>query len=277
VPTPPRRLALLLLAGLTGLAAAPFVAHAHAEVGTPVPAVELTAASGEKVKLLDPGARVSVLVFVRTGQERSTDALKAMARCEKALAGKPVRFLGLLPGDTPAAEARALAQATGVKMPLALDEADALYEKLLVRLHPVIYLVDARGQVAAFEQYRQIDYCEVILARIRFMLGELDQAALDGVLAPTRNSLPGDDPRDVSTRDVNLGRRQLRIKQYDKAVASANKALGLSPSAAAFALLGDVAAARGDCGGALKHYASALKLDPAERYALAGQRACAGK
>jgi tetratricopeptide (TPR) repeat protein len=270
-------LAHLLLAALTGVAAAPFVAHAHAEPGTPVPAVELTAASGERVKVLDPKARVSVLVFVRTGQDRSVDALKAMARCERELAGKPVRFLGVLPADAPLAEVKALALASGVKMPLVLDAGDALYEKLLVRLHPVIYLIDARGQVAAFEQYRQIDYCEVILARIRFLLGELDQAALDRIVEPARNSMPGDDPRDVSSRDVNLGRRQLKIKQFDKAIASANKALGLAPSAAAFALLGDVAAARGNCAAALKQYTAALKLDPAERYALEGQKACAGK
>lgn len=272
-----RTFAITLLAALAGLVAAPFVAHAHAEVGTPVPNLELTSASGEKVRLVDPKARVSVLVFVRAGQERSIDALKAMARCEQQLAGKPVRFIGVLPADTAPDQARALAVATGVRMPMVLDTGDALYEKLQVRLHPVIFLADARARVAAFEQYRQIDYCDVIMARIRFLLGELDQAALDRVLAPARNSMPGDDPRDVSNRDVNLGRRQLQIGQYDKAIASANKALALAPSPAAFALLGDVAAARGDCAAALKQYRAALRLDPDEKHALEGQKRCARK
>jgi tetratricopeptide (TPR) repeat protein len=272
-----RHLAHLLLVALAGLVAAPFVARAHAEVGTPVPALELTAIGGEKVKVIEPKARASVLVFVRSGQERSVDALKAMARCEKELAGKAVRFLGVLPADTTPAEAAALALATGVKMPLVFDLDDTLYEGLQVRLHPVIFLVDAAGKVAGFEQYRQIDYCEVILARIRFLLGELDQASLDRVLAPARNTMPSDDPKDISNRDVNLGRRQLQIKQYDKAIASANKALGLAPNPGAFALLGDVAAARGNCAGALKHYAAALKLEPGEPHALAGRKACAGK
>jgi tetratricopeptide (TPR) repeat protein len=270
-------IAIPLLAALTGLAGAPFVAHAHAEVGSPVPNPELAAASGERQPLLDPRARVSVLVFVRSGQERSVDALKAMARCERQFATKPVRFVGILPADTTAAEARSLAAATGVKMPLLLDAGDALYQQLLVRLHPVIFLVDAGAKVADFEQYRQIDYCEVIAARIRFRLGELDQAALDRVLAPARGSMPGDDPRDVSNREVNLGRRQLQIRQYDKAIASAEKALALAPSAAAFALLGDVAAARRRCAEALGHYRSALRLDATEPHALEGQKACAGK
>jgi tetratricopeptide (TPR) repeat protein len=272
-----RRLASTLLAALAGLAAAPFLAHAHADVGTPVPNLELAALSGEKVKIIDPKARVSVVIFVRVGQERSVDALKAMARCEKDFAGKPVRFLGVMPADTPADEAKSLAVATGVKMPLLVDAGDVLYEKLLVRGHPVVFLVDAKARVASFEQYRQIDYCDVIISRIRFMLGEIDQAALDKVLEPPRNTMPGENPIDVSNRDVNLGRRQLQIKQYDKAVASANKALALSPNAGAFALLGEVAAAQGNCRGALKQFEAALRLDPGEKHALQGKAACAGK
>ncbi len=272
-----RSLAVTFLAALAGLAAAPFVAHAHAAVGTQVSQVELGAASGEKVRLIDPRARVSVLIFVRAGQDRSVEALKAMARCEKDLAGKPVRFIGVVPPDTTPEEAKALATASGVKMPLLFDVNDALYEKLGVRLHPVIFLLDAKARVAAFEQYRQIDYCEVIAARIRFMLGELDQAALDKVLEPPKNTMPGENPKDVSNRDVNLGRKQLKIKQYDKATASANKALAVAPSPGAFALLGEIAAARGNCAAAVKQFDQALKLDPAEKHALEGKKACAGK
>jgi predicted negative regulator of RcsB-dependent stress response len=89
--------------------------------------------------------------------------------------------------------------------------------------------------------------------------------------------MPGEDVKDVSLRHVHMGRRQLRIGQLDKALASARTALEQSPTGAGYALVGDIAAARGDCGAALKHYQKALELDPAEPYAQAGQRACAGK
>jgi tetratricopeptide (TPR) repeat protein len=270
-------LGLLRLALLVALSLAPLGAHAHADVGTVVPNLELRTAAGGKEKLFAPKIKATAVVFVRTGQERSADALKAMARCEQDLAGKPVRFVAVVSGDTAPADAAALAAAAGVKMPVLLDDGDKLYEKMMVRNHPVVFLVDARNAIAAFEQYRQIDYCEVLRARIRLLLGEIDQAALDAVLEPPRGTMPGDDARDVATRDVNLGRRQLKIKQYDKAIQSANKAMAKAPSAGAFALLGDVYAAKGDCAKALKQYEQALKLDPAERYALAGKSACAAK
>jgi tetratricopeptide (TPR) repeat protein len=267
-----RRLAALALAAL-----APLGAHAHAQVGTQVENVELATAAGGKERLLAPKMKATAIVFVRTEQERSVEALKAMATCERDLAGKPVRFVAVISGETPPAEARALAAATGVRMPFLLDANDALYQRLEVRLHPVVFLLDGKNRVASFEMYRQIDYCDVVRARLRFLIGELDQAALDAILEPPRNTMPGEDVRDVSKRDVNLGRRQLAIKQYDKALASARKALEKAPSAAAFALIGDVHAARGDCAQALQQYEQALKLDPAEEHAVAGKAACAAK
>ncbi len=275
-PTPLHRTALL---ACSLLALAPLAtAHAHADVGTPVADRELPTAAGGREKLLGAKpAKVTAVIFVRTGQERSADALKAMARCEQDLAGKPVRFVAVVGAETPPADAQAMAAGAGVKMPVLLDEKDALYEAMGVRNHPVIFLVDQQRRIAAFEQYRQIDYCDVLKARIRFLLGEIDQAAVEKVLTPPVATMPGDDARDVSTRDVNLGRRQLKIKQYDKALASARKALERAPSAAAFALIGDVYAAQGNCPNAQKQYDQALKLDPADRAALAGQQRCAGK
>lgn len=263
---------------VVALALVPFGAvHAHADVGTVVPNMELRTADGGKEKILAPKMKATAVIFVRTGQERSLDALKAMSKCEQEMAGKPVRFLAVVSGETPPADASALASAAGVKMPVFLDDGDKLYEKMAVRNHPVVFLLDSKNTIASFEQYRQIDYCEVIRARIRFLLGEIDQATVDKILEPPKATMPGDDVRDVATRDVNLGRRQLKIKQYDKAIQSANKALEKAPSAGAFALLGDVYAAKGDCQKAQKQYDQALKLDPAEKYALAGQKACGAK
>jgi tetratricopeptide (TPR) repeat protein len=158
-----------------------------------------------------------------------------------------------------------------------IDQDDLIYAELDVRLHPMVAITDGRFKLATIEMYRQIDYCDVIKGRIRVVLGELDAAGMEQVLNPPRGSLPGDDIRDVARRDVNLGRKQLKIKQYDKALVSAGKALEKAPLASAFALIGDVHAARGDCAAALKQYDQALKLDPREKYALEGKRACAGK
>jgi tetratricopeptide (TPR) repeat protein len=255
----------------------PFGARAWAEVGTPVDNLELKTISGAKEKLLSAKAKANLVIFFRTGQERSVDALTQLATCEKAFAGKAVHWVGVVSSTEDPGAVQALVERVGIGFPVVVDQDDKLYDKLGIRLHPMVGILDGKFRVASMEMYRQIDYCEIIKARIRHLLGELDAAGLEAVLNPPKSTMPGDDIRDVARRDVNLGRRQLKIKQYDKALSSARKALEKAPSAAAFALIGDVYAAQGKCADALKQYDQALKLDAAEASALAGKQACAGK
>ncbi len=259
------------------LCLAPLGARAHAEAGTLIDNVELRTIAGGKERVLSPKAKANLLVFFRTGQERSADALVQLATCEKLFAGKPVRWVGVVSSSEDPAAVRALVERTGVAMPVVVDPDDTLYGALGIRLHPMVAFADSKLRLSAIEMYRQIDYCEIIKGRIRLMLGELDQAAFQAILEPPKSTMPGDDPRDVARREVNLGRMLLKRKNYEKAAASANKALERAPIASAFALLGDVAAAQGDCAKALKQYEQALKLDPQDATAQAGRAACAGK
>ena len=256
---------------------APLAAHAHAEVGTVVENVELRTINGGKERLLSSKAKANILVFFRTGQERSVDALKMLATCEKELLGKPIRWVGVVSSSEAPADVQALIRETGIAMPVLIDQDDKVYGALAIRLHPVVAIVDGKSRLVAVEMYRQIDYCDIVKGRIKLLLGELDAAGMEKILNPARGTMPGEDIRDVARRDVNLGRKQLQIKQYDKALVSANKALEKAPMAGAFALIGDVHAARGNCAAAVKQYNQALKLDPAEKHALAGKAACAGK
>jgi len=267
----------LALVSAAFLLAAPLAADAWAEAGTAIENVELRTITGGKERLLSSKARANILVFFRTGQERSFDALKMLAACEKELASKPVRWVGLVSSTEPPAEVQDLVTRTGIAMPVLVDQDDKVYGALGIRLHPMVAIADARFALVTVEMYRQIDYCEIVKGRIRVLLGELDAAGMEKILDPPRGTMPGDDIRDVARRDVNLGRKQLMIKQYDKALASANKALEKAPMGSAFALIGDVHAARGNCAAALKQYLQALKLDPSEKHALEGKKACAGK
>jgi tetratricopeptide (TPR) repeat protein len=251
--------------------------RAWAEPGTPVDNVELRTISGGKERLLSTKAKANLVIFFRTGQERSVDALTQLATCEKALAGKAVHWVGVVSSSEDPGAVQSLVARAGIGFPVVVDEDDKLYDRLGIRLHPMVGIIDGKLRVVSIEMYRQIDYCEIIKARVRFLLGELDAAGLEAILDPPKSTMPGDDIRDVARRDVNLGRRQLKIKQYDKALTSARKALEKAPSAGAFALIGDVYAAQGRCPDAVKQYEQALKLDAADAAALAGKQACAGK
>lgn len=248
-----------------------------ADVGQVIEDQELPTLAGGRAHLLGRD-RASVFVFFRLDHEHSAEALRQMAACEKELAGKPVHWVAVVSGSAPPAEVSALVRETGIRMPVLVDQGDALYSRLGVRLHPLVGIADGSRRLVAWQPYLRLNYCEVIKARIRFLLGEITQAQLDAVIAPARATMPGAEGSSVARRDINLGRKQLAQKLLDKALASARKAAERAPAlAAAHAFMGQVHAARGDCGEAMKAFDRALALDPSDAEAVAGRRECAGR
>jgi tetratricopeptide (TPR) repeat protein len=196
-----------------------------------------------------------------------------LAACEPRLAGKPVRLVGVVPADS-AEPARAAAAAAGAKLPLLVDPDDAVYAAAGVRTHPAIAVADRARKVVAFEPYHQVDYCEVLVARIRRALGEIGDAEVSRAVAPASSQLPGDSPEAVAHRHVSLGRKLLAAKAYRQAHESARKAIALAPSADAWRLEGEVFAAEGRCPDAVRSFDAALALAPGDAAATAARRAC---
>jgi tetratricopeptide (TPR) repeat protein len=277
-----RRLVTLAAAGIAGLAGGLPAGPARAEddrtdrrvqVGDAVQDVQLDTLDGGKDRLLAKGIRANVFVFFRPEQERSVDTLKDLATCEKEFAAKPVRFVGIVSDAWPADQVKALVKETGVKMTVLVDRGDALYGALGIRLHPVIGIVDQKGKLAAFEPFRQINYCERVKVRIRYLLGEVGEADIARVDEPERATTRTDEG--VAKRHLNFARMLHRIGQDDKALEEVQKGIAVAPSAGAFSLQGEILAALGRCPEAVAAFDAALKIEPASSVATEGKKRCA--
>ena len=230
----------LLLA--VGLLLTPGFGIAHVDAGELVENGEYATLAGGRHPLLAKD-RLNVLVFFRPGQDRSLDTLQRMAECEVALAQKPVHMVGVVSGSSPLAEVRALVAETGVKSPILLDEGDLLYGRLELRQHPMIVIVDRRNRVAAIEPYVRLRYCEILRARIAFLLGEIKQADLDKVVKPPKAEFPNEVGGGAAVRYVRLGNKELE---------------------------------KGNCALAVRAFDKALERDPRNAEALAGKARCEG-
>lgn len=264
------RLAYVLLT----LVALPPAALARAEPGTAIANVELATIAGGRDKLLSPKVKANVFVFFRTGQDRSVDALKQMAQCERDFAGKSVRWAAVVSSTESPDEVLALVRETGIQMPVLVDEGDALYDKLGIRLHPVVGIVDGRFVLQAIEPYRQIDYCEIVKTRVRVLLGESTLADLDKVLNPEASPLPGADPVNKAVREVNYARRLYESGKYQQALEKAQKALETAPVAQAFLLMGQAYAKLGKCVEAGRALDQAAKMEPKNPELAAARAIC---
>ncbi len=270
------RWGVLVLAAVAAVASPPTrPARAEAErVGT-VDEVRLRVLDGGPAPLFDKGSAASVLVFFRAGHDRSLEALRAIGECQATFAAKSVRFVGIVSDREPADDVRAALAASGAKLPVMLDDGDALYARLGIRTHPAIYVVDKARRIVAFETYRQVGLCEAIRAHVRRALGELSDAEVAKTLAPAQSQMPGDDPLGVAARHVKFGRKLLGAGSIGMVHESARKSLAIAPSAAAWSLEGDAFRAEKNCAEAVKAYETALKLDAADPNALSGRKACA--
>lgn len=247
-------------------------AFANVAVGTLLDDPVLPTLDGGRAALLSRQAAASLFVFVRPHQDHSLEALRALEAIRRELPGKPVRFVAVVSDAWKPAEVRALVQAAGLEWPVLIDVGDAVYGKLGVRLHPVVGIADRSLRLAAYEHYRRINFGEIVLARLRVLLGELSERDMGRVLEPERAGAAG--PEAAARRHLGLARALWRRGALEKALEAVRRSLEAAPSAAAYALQGELLAARGDCRAARPSFQAALKIDPAEAVALQGLQGC---
>ncbi|HVP66086.1 MAG TPA: hypothetical protein VMT17_02365 [Anaeromyxobacteraceae bacterium] len=269
-----QRLAWPALALAAALAARP--AAALAAPGEALPNPELPTLDGGRATLLSTSGEVSVFVFARPGQDHSARTLREVAGCVTDFRERRVRWVVVMSAAFPKSQVRAAMAEAGLEVPVLLDAGDALYDRLGVRLHPVVGIADRTGRLAAMMPYQAVNYCEAMKARVRFLLGEIDEAALERALSPARADMPGASPKAVANRDLNLGRRQLERGMPEKALASARSALLRDADCGpAHALAAQSLAALGRCPEAKPEIEAALRADPRDPGALAARAACA--
>lgn len=266
-----RTLALVLL-GLASAVAFPALAAAGGELGDVIESLQLKALDGKQVPLTSKKAQANVLIFFRTGQEFSADALKAMAECEKEFSAKPVNWVGIVSDTEPVDAVKQVVAEAGVRMPVVVDVGDAFYGRMEIRLHPYTVILDKDRRVVVREPFHKISFCERVKAQIRFVLKEVTAEEVAKLENPEKGTfrIPGG----VAKRHLNYGRLLLEQKKWEKALEQAEKALMEGPLAPAYTLRGNALVGMGKCAEALAAFDQALKLDQGDEGAKEGRRAC---
>lgn len=262
------------IAGVLVATAAAFhpAGNARAQIGTPVPDLELARLDGGRMRLL-ADADVSVLLFFRPHQEHSRETLREMADCRKRLARTSVRWLAIVSSAAPPDAAAAVVREAGIDAPVLVDQDDALYAALGVVLHPVVVIVGRDRRLAAFEPYRSVNLCAIVTARIRRALGEISDADVQQVLAPPKAVNGGDAA--AALRNLRFAEALFRAGNREKALENVRKSLALDESLApAHALLGEILASQGNCTDAIAAFRKALALEPASPQARKGIEGC---
>lgn len=273
-----RRGAILSVSTLLALGAVASTAGetAAGSTRTPIGAVvsnpELATLAGGKERPQRDVA-VNVLVFFRPDTDYSRETLKGLAACEKRSAGKPVKWAAIVSDRFTADQVRPAVAEAGIAMPVLVDAADALSTEVAVAQLPAVAFTDASKKLVAFQPFTKLNFCELVDARVRWLLKEIGDAELAALADPASTKIGGDDS--VARRHVKMAEAFLKSGNGAKALESAKDAVKAAPGlAAAHAVLGDALRATGDCKGALPEYDRALSIEPANAVAAEGRKAC---
>ncbi|HEX8909047.1 MAG TPA: hypothetical protein VF805_07575 [Anaeromyxobacteraceae bacterium] len=255
------------------------LAFSNVAVGDTLENVELPTLAGGREALLSAQAQANVFIFFRPQQENSLAALKAITDCEREFAGKPVHWVAVVSSTWAAQEVRDSVAAAGARMPVLIDQGDALYGRLGVRLHPAVGVADGHFQLLAYEPFQQINYCARIRGQVRYALREIGQAELARTEQPERALFPNEMKGAVSNRHVKMGEMYLGMEQFEKAAAEARLVIETDPRiASAHVLLGDALSSQGKCAEAKAAYQTAVKLSPQLLAAVQQKRSpCSGQ
>ncbi|MGC4000607.1 MAG: hypothetical protein QM767_25435 [Anaeromyxobacter sp.] len=257
--------ALLLMAGAGRAAAAQ------------VEDTELATINGGYEPLLGTGAKVNALVFFRSDQDRSFDALRQLAGAEREFSSKPVHWVAVISGGASLENVKAATAATGAQMPVVVDMGDRIFRALGVAGYPTVIYADGAGRVTAMDLYAGGDLRAMAAGRIRFGLGEIDKAAMERAMAGDAEGMAGPDPAKKAMTNVNMARKLYALGLYAKAVKQAQRALEQAPVPAAYTVIGASYARLGLCPDAKKMLDQSAKLDPGNEEAAAARASCGFK
>lgn len=248
-------------------------AFANLPVGGTVRNRQLPSLDGKRVALLE-GARATVFVFFRSGQDHSIQTLSQLAALEEELAGRPVRFVAIVSDGDPRDAVQATAREAGIRMPILVDAGDALYGELGVALHPVVGIADASGKLLAYQHFLKINMLDVVRGRIQVALGEISEEQMARLVAPPASNIGLGSRAGAKSRFL-LARALLSRGNVEKALENARAGVALDPTfAPAQAILAKALSASGLCAEAEVALAEARRLDPADPTAAEAQGRC---
>ncbi len=244
----------------------------RAAIGTKIENVEMPTLDGGRHHLLG-NAMANVFVFFKPGQEYSDITMKKMALCEKETADKSVHWVGIVSNRIPPAEVESAVKEAGITMPVLIDVDDALYGSLGVKLHPVVGITDQEHNLVNYQHFTKVNFSEVLLARIRHLLKEIDDQKLDKVLHPVVATTGGNGTK--ARIRLMLAKKFYKTGKYEIALTHLTTCLDDDPKlVAAHTLRGQILAAQGNYSEALEAFQIALELDPDNASAKEEIKAC---
>jgi len=203
----------------------------------------------------------AAVIFWRPDHKLSMDALRDMNAAARDIG--PLKFKVLVV-DAKLSTVQDVQQALAgenISFPVVLDPQRELYKKVGLIVSPTTLIFDAKGILRFVVASHARQFRQVVKARLRFLLGEIDQQTMKEQVKPTNHHIePG---VAAAWRIYNLGIQLQAEGKTDEAASMFEKAVEKHPPLAeAHCALGYLEFKAGDPNGAAERFQTALEHNP---------------
>ncbi|MFH1719852.1 MAG: tetratricopeptide repeat protein [Planctomycetota bacterium] len=253
---------LLLLAVVMAIPH-PVCAVRNLKIGDSMPGFFLPRADGI-VGMYDSAqlaGQPAVIAFCRPDHNLSLDALRDLDAVARQVGLAKFRLLAVDTKLSTAQEIQATFADEKFSFPILLDPQRTLYEEVGLIVSPTTLLFDAKGGLRFVIASHPRQFRHVVEARLRFLLGEIDEQTMNKQIHPAVRKIEAD--MTAAWHMYNLGKKLQSEGKTEQAISTFEKAVSRYPSLVeARCALGFLKFSAGDMDSAAKHFEAALRQNP---------------
>jgi tetratricopeptide (TPR) repeat protein len=230
-------------------------------IGEQAPDFSLSTPDGGTVSKGDFKDRTLILLFWRTGQERSDLSLKDTDEIVKKHKKQGVDVVCIIESSDDQALAAKKIKDEGISCPLLIDHDRRTYGDYGIRVYPTTVIINKEGAVAYDLPSHPLTYKVKLESYVRRLLGEINDEQLENALSPHKEKK--DDATLEAMRLHNLALKFVKMRMIDQALNTAEKSVEAKPDLVEpLTLLGFLYIETDQAEKALETFNKAIKLDP---------------
>jgi peroxiredoxin/predicted negative regulator of RcsB-dependent stress response len=239
-------------------------------LGDNAPDFSLNSVEGEATTLDEYKGQTLVVIFWRTDQKKSLQALQEAGEIFEKYKQKGIKVVAVVESSDNMEDAQKTITDNVIKYPLFIDNNRQAYSDYGIRVFPTTLVIDKEGILVYDIPSHPLTYKIKLEGYIRKLIGEIDEDELKAILSPKKKEK--DDALLEAERNYNLSMNFVTMRLMDKAIDAAVKSAEAKPEfIKAHILLGFLYLDDGEADLALEAFNNALKIEPDSKDAKTGK------
>jgi peroxiredoxin/predicted negative regulator of RcsB-dependent stress response len=238
-------------------------------LGGDAPEFSLKSIENKTISLNKYRGKIVVLIYWRTGQERSIRALRDGQDVFMSYGKKGVVVIGLTAESDKVDVIKKIIDENNIQFPVVLDPDRQVYGNYGIRVYPTTVLIDKEGKLVYDLPGHAVTYKNALEGHLKYLLGEIDEKTMEEMVSPHRQRK--DESELLALRRYNLALKFTEARLIDQAIDAVEESIAAKPDyVKSHILFGFLLLEQKKADKAIEEFETALRLDPLSHDAKTG-------